>query len=332
MYHLNGTLVGDVMGISEKPLRVVFMGTPAYAVPVLNSIVESGHEIVGVFTRPDTRAGRGKQVVFSPVKHRAMQLGIKVFQPNNLKGECVKQAFSSDLVPDIAIVAAYGLFLPESLLNVPPLKTLNIHPSLLPKYRGASPVASAILNGDKEAGVSIMLIDDGVDTGPIIGQKVTEIRSEETGQDLTQRLFELGAYLLRENLPKWRQGSILPTPQDSEKASMTSRLTREQGEIEWRNSADYISRQVRAFYPWPGTHTYWDEVQLKITEASVLRASFHFEPGKVIRLHNCVAVTTGSELLKLEKIQLSGRNVTGINDFVAGYNHFIGASLGSIPK
>ena len=315
--------------MSHDQLRVVFMGTPALAVPALRALVERGHLVAGVYTKLDRRAGRGRKLRASPVKIFAEEHGLPVFQPSSLRKD--SEAARSDLAglaPDAVIVAAYGLFLPEELLRLPRLGCLNIHPSLLPRHRGPSPVATAILDGDEASGVTIMLLDEGVDTGPILAQRETRISEFETAEELTERLFGLGSELLIDTLDSWEVGQIVTTPQNDDDASFTRRLEREDGRIDWSQSADSIARRVRAFTPWPGTFTIWRGKTLKILRATPVDGAFDGVPGTVIRLDDSViAVLTGSGALEVQNLQIEGRRAMSATDFVRGYGDFVGSIL-----
>ena len=316
--------------MSHDPLRVVFMGTPAFAVPALRTLVERGYVVAGVYTQPDRRAGRGRKLRASPVKVFAEERDLRVFQPASLRkdSEAARSALA-DLAPDVVIVAAYGLFLPEEVLRVPRLGCLNIHPSLLPRHRGPSPVATAILDGDGATGVTIILLDEGVDTGPILAQRDTRIAEDETAEELTDRLFELGANLLVDSLDRWERGYIAPTPQNDDAASTTRRLKRDDGRIDWNLSADSIARRVRAFTPWPGAFTTWRGRTLKILRAKTADGRFHGSPGSVVRLDDStIAVLTGNGALEIQNLQIEGRRAMSATDFVRGYEDFIGSSLG----
>ena len=232
-----------------SPLRVVFMGTPAFAVPALGALLEMGCDIAGVYTQPDRRSGRGRRLSAPPVKQAAIERGLPVFQPASLRRDEEARRQIAALEPDLIVVAAYGLFLPAETLVVPSLGALNIHPSLLPRHRGPSPVATAILEGDTATGVTIMQLDEGMDSGPIVAQRETEIGAEETAEDLTSRLFSMGAELLTETIPKWSATETAPTPQDDSEATITRLLRREDGKIDWTQPAEHISRQVRAYHP-----------------------------------------------------------------------------------
>ena len=316
--------------MSHDPLRVVFMGTPAFAVPALRALVERGYVVAGVYTQPDRRAGRGRKLRASPVKKVAEEHGLPVFQPRSLRKDSeAARSDLADLAPDAVIVAAYGLFLPEEVLRLPRLGCLNIHPSLLPRHRGPSPIATAILDGDDTSGVTIMLLDEGVDTGPILAQSETRIADDETAEELTGRLFELGSELLIDTLDHWMQGQIVPTPQNNDDASVTRRLEREDGRIDWRQPADSLARRVRAFTPWPGAFTTWRGRTLKVLRAKSLNDPLDGMPGAVVRLDDSIiAVLAGEGALAVERLQLEGRQAMSAADFIRGYGDFISSTLG----
>lgn len=315
--------------MTRNPLRLVFMGTPDFAVPALSALLDAGHEIVGIFTQPDRRSGRGRRLSAPPVKEFAESRNLAVFQPTSLREDAEARQRISDLAPDAIVVAAYGLFLPEDTLAVPRLGCLNIHPSLLPRHRGPSPVATAILEGDETTGVTIMLLDEGMDTGPILAQHETLIGANETCDKLTLRLFDIGATLLTKTLDSWNKGEITPTTQDDARATITKRLQRADGRIEWNQSAESIARQIRAFTPWPGTFTTWRGRTLKILEAEPLDATQDNPPGKVVAMNNSeVAVSAGQGVLRLLSVQIEGRRASSAADFIRGYPDFIGSILG----
>ena len=309
-------------------LKVVFMGTPAFAIPALDALSDAGCDIVGVYTQPDRRSGRGRRLTASPVKQAALERGLAVFQPASLRRDADTRAHIASLRPDVIVVVAYGLFLPADTLAAPPLGALNIHPSLLPKHRGPSPVATAILQGDAITGVTLMQLDEGMDSGPIIAQRETSIGADETAETLTARLFHIGAELLTATLPSWRTGEISPTPQDESDATITSLLSRQDGTIDWTQPAAYIARQVRAYHPWPGSFTHWNGRQLKIHQASAPDMSTDAAPGTVIALTEGVGVATGDGVLLLRRVQIEGRQAADIADFTRGYRDFTGSLLG----
>ena len=313
--------------MSESRLRIVFMGTPVFAVKTLAALLERGHEVVGVYTRPDRRAGRGRKPSAPPVKTFAEERGIPVFQPETLTPDAVSQL--AELAPDAVAVAAYGVFLPKAALDAPRLGCLNIHPSLLPKHRGASPVAASILEGGETAGATVMLIDEGMDTGPILAQRRTKIRPSERADALTDRLFDMGSALLVEALDDWSAGRISPVPQDEAAATITRRLTREDGRVDWTESAAALERKSRAFHPWPGTFTTWRGENLKIWQARATESEgVSGEPGTVFRMKSGgAAAICGEGALELIETQLQGGKRLPTAEFSLGRD-FIGSVLG----
>lgn len=318
--------------MNDNSLRIVFMGTPLFAVPVLGSLLEAGHEIVGAYTQPDRKAGRGKKLQPSAVKQFALENDLPLYQPASLRRDQSARDEFNSLSADLIVVAAYGLFLPVEVFDSPRLKTLNIHPSLLPKYRGASPVSSAILNGDEVTGVTVMLIDEGMDSGDIVAQVETPIEPHETSDVLTLRLFEMGAKLLVETIPKWQRGEIKAYPQNDSKAIITERLSREDGRIDWSKSAEHIVRQIRAYHPWPGTFTYHNDKPLKVIRG-VLAAmdDESYEDalvGTVVQLSDeSIGVVTADGIVALEIVQAEGRRAVSVSEFAHGYPNFIGSRL-----
>jgi methionyl-tRNA formyltransferase len=315
---------------AERPVRVVFMGTPAFAIPVLAALLGAGHDVAGVFTRPDRPAGRGKRPTAPAVKAYGEDQGLPVFQPASLRPTRALDSLAS-LSPDLIVVAAYGLYLPAGMLELPPLGALNIHPSLLPKYRGPSPVASAILEGASVTGVTIMKIDEDMDSGAVVASRETPIGPDENAEELTARLFHEGASLLVEVLPRWAQGQIQAQPQDDSQATVTKRLSKEDGEIDWQLDANAIERQVRAYQPWPGSFTRWSGRLLKIVEAVAVEREIEEEsgPGLVVVLPSgTVAIACGEGALEVSQLQLEGRKPVGALDFVQGHTDFVGSTLG----
>lgn len=301
------------------------MGTPDFAVPVLSRLIDERHDIAAVYSQPDRPAGRGRKLVPTPTKRFAGERGIDVRQPKSLRSADEYEALAS-LSPDVVVVAAYGLFLPPEVLNVPPQGCLNIHPSHLPRYRGPSPVVSAILNGDDETGATIMKLDEGMDSGPILAQERVSIDEEETAPELTRRLFDLGADLLVDILPRWLSGDIQATPQDESCATFTTLVKKEDGEIDWNTSAARIARMVRAYDPWPGTFTNWDGKLLKILNATSMAGDA--PPGHIVGLDDGgVGIGTGDGLLAVNRLQIEGRRPSDAQDFVRGYPDFVGTEL-----
>ena len=305
------------------------MGTPAFSVPSLDALLRCGHDVVGVFTQPDRRAGRGRRLRPSPVKEFADQHRLTIFQPASLRSDPEACTSIADMGPDAIVVAAYGLFLPKVVLETPEYGCLNIHPSLLPKYRGPSPVISAILEGEETSGVSIMLLDEGMDTGPILAQESVAIGKDETSDGLTLRLFELGADLLVQTLDDWVGGEITPSMQNDDEATITRLLKREDGLLDWSGSATAIERRIRAFTPWPGTFTSWNGRTLKVLSGRSIPHDRRAAPGTVLESNGGgVSVATGSGALELVEVQLEGRARSGAAAFARGQRDFIGSVLG----
>ncbi len=313
------------MRMSDRP-RVIFMGTPEFAVPTLAMLVEEGYELVAVVTQPDRPAGRGRELTPSPVKRYALAHGLPVLQPETLRPpETVAELAA--LRPDVIVVAAFGMILRPAVLAIPPKGCLNVHASLLPRHRGASPISAAILAGDPVTGVTIMLMDEGMDTGPILAQATTEIRPDDTAGTLGERLARQGADLLAATLPMWLAGEIHPQPQPAEGATVCRPLRKEQGQIEWMRPAVEIERMVRAYQPWPGAFTFWRGQRLKILRSRAVEGVA--EPGVVIPWGEGAAVGTGEGLLALDEVQLAGRRAVRIAEFLRGQQGILGARLES---
>ena len=312
-------------------MRIIFMGTPEFAVSPLEQLVQNKYQVVAVYTRPDKPAGRGRSLVSSPVKRAAITWGLPVLQPVSLKkAEAVAQL--ADLHPDVIVVAAFGQILPQAVLDIPRHGCLNIHPSLLPRFRGASPVAAAILAGDENSGVSIMLMDSGLDTGPILARTTVPVSPQDTTDSLTTRLSAEAASLLPEVLPRWTRGEIKPEPQDEAAATYSGTITKEAGEIDWCLPAVQIGRRVRAFQPWPGCHTTWQGKRLGIIEAVPLPGVENLEAGQVVALGKEAAafgIGTADGVLGVLKVQLEGKRAMPAAEFLRGQRQFIGAILPS---
>ena len=306
------------------------MGTPGLSVPVLIALLDAGYHVAAVYTRPDRPTGRGKRLAPPEIKTFALSRGLPVFQPDSLRRDEEARRQMILLTPDVIVVAAYGLFLPADILDLPRLGCLNVHPSLLPRYRGPAPVASAILNGEEGIGVSIIRLDEGMDTGPILAQRETPIGLDETAGDLTTRLFELGAGLLVDILPGWERGEIEARPQEHDLATVTGRVSKEHGEIDWGLPAVQIARQVRAYHPWPGSFTRWQGKLLKIIEASPIEDGMRESatPGRVESMDDAFRIETGEGALLVRQVQLEGRRPAGAQEFSAGYRDFVGSTVG----
>jgi len=323
-------------------MRVVFMGTPEFALPSLRGLVEGGYDIVGVYTRPDRLAGRGRALTPPAVKTAALDYGLPVFQPPGLRRpEAVEELAS--LRPDVIVVCAFGVILRQPVLDIPAKGVLNVHPSLLPRHRGASPIAAAILAGDEQTGVTIMLLDPGMDTGPILSQRAVPISPWDTSGSLGERLAEVGAELLLEVVPRWLADEIEPQPQDDSLATQAPLLSKEDGAIDWNLPAIDIWRRVRAFNPWPGAFTTLAGQTLLIWDAWPLSVGGAGEPGAVLPLtaeqrqmlpskvgeKEALAVQTGEGLLAILRLQRAGRRSLTAAEFMRGQRDLFGRQLGS---
>lgn len=298
-----------------KSQKVVFMGSPDYAVPILE-MLNQNYRVVGVITQPDRPVGRGKKIQAPPVKILAQSLGLPVLQPEKIKGDEFVQELS-ELKPEVIIVAAYGKILPKGILDLPKFGCVNVHASLLPKWRGASPIQSAILNGDASSGVTIMLMDEGVDTGKILAQSEVEIDKEDTAESLSQKLSLSGAELLAATLPDYLNGSIQPQAQQEEEATFTRMLKKEDGEIDFSRSLEFIERQVRAYYPWPICYFKWDDSLLRVIKAEDNRTQkLACRQRGIIDKYPCIGTANGD--LKLVQVQPSGKRVMSGKDFLNG--------------
>jgi methionyl-tRNA formyltransferase len=311
--------------------RLVFMGTPPFAVPSLEALARE-YEVVAVFTQPDRPARRGRRLTPSAVKEAAVGWGLPVLQPESLRHENVV-AQLRDLEPRVMVVAAYGEILRPQVLAIPPAGVINVHPSLLPKYRGASPIEGALLAGEQETGVTIMLMDEGMDTGPILAQRSIAIELEDSAGSLGERLARLGAELLLDTLAPWLDGRIEARPQDGAQATYTKPVSKEDAVIDWALPAMEIWHRVRAYNPRPGARTWWEGDQLNVLRGRAL-AEWKGQggPGRVVQTTSGVAVVTGEGALLLEEIQLAGKRTMGVEDFVRGQRQFIGSELGQQPK
>ncbi len=312
-------------------MRVVFMGTPGFAVPSLEHLILNQYEVVAVYTQPDKVAGRGRSLVASPVKVAAVDFKLTVVQPANFREAAAVMQLAS-FHPDVIVVAAYGQILPQEVLDIPGYGCINIYPSLLPEFRGASPIASAILAGKEFTGVSIMLMGSGVDTGPVLGRAQIPVSPQDTTGSLTGKLSLLASRLLLEVLSGWFRGELAPQPQDESRATYCGVIKKEQGEVDWHLPAVDIWRRIRAFYPWPGCYTRWQGRQLKLLEAEPLPGREDLEPGQVVALDKegaAFGVGTGGGVLGILRLQLEGKQAMPAADFLRGQRQFIGARLPS---
>ncbi len=297
-------------------LSIVFAGTPEFSVPALEALVASRHRVVAVYTQPDRPAGRGQQLATSAVKQCALRHGLPVEQPSTLRDAAAVQRLAS-WKPDVMVVVAYGLILPATVLQIPPLGCLNIHASLLPRWRGAAPIHRALQAGDTQTGVTIMQMDAGLDTGPMLLERVTPIVASDTGSSLHDRLAQLGAQALIAALDGILDGLLQPRQQPDTGATYANKLRKEEALIDWNRPTAEIDRQIRAFNPWPVAETRWNGRQLRIWQATPLTESVTAAPGTVIGGDaNGIRVATVDGVIALTRIQLAGRRAVSAAEFM----------------
>ena len=310
--------------MNPPPWRIVFLGTPSFAIPTLEGLLRGPDKVVGVVTQPDREKGRGRKIAFSPVKELALQHGLNPLQPEKAKDEPFQKALK-DLQPDLCVVVAYGQILPDSVVKMPKYGAVNVHASLLPKYRGAAPIAWAILKGEKVTGVTTMVMDRGMDTGDILMQSEVPISAEDTCQTLQDRLAVLGAGLLLETLEKMKSGNIRSVPQDHSKATYAPPLRKEDGHIDWKKKAEEIDLQVRAFNPWPGAFTRWEDRLLRIYKGAVREKVLTGKTGTVAWVgSDFIEVEAGKDAYLIKEVQLEGRKRMSIREFLSGHPILVG--------
>lgn len=317
-------------------IRILFMGTPEFAVPSLKALLartrmrrSPAWQVVGVATQPDRPSGRGNKVTPSPVKEAALAAGVPVLQPTSLRKDPAAVEALRELAPDLIVVAAYGLILPQAVLDIPRYGCVNVHASLLPAYRGASPITASILAGDAETGVSIMLMDAGMDTGAVLDQSRLAIAPDDTTETLGVRLAELGAQSLVPVLERWLAGEIAPIAQENlpGEVSIVRMIKKEAGRIDWSLPAAQIERMTRAYQPWPTAFTMWNGEPLRILRAHVGENPVDGSPGSVFKSEGAIGVVTGDGALIFDTVQPAGKKPMGVRDFVNGAKEFIGATL-----
>jgi methionyl-tRNA formyltransferase len=305
--------------LSIPPWRIAFFGTPSFALPTLQSLLGGRDQVVGVVTQPDREKGRGRKVAISPVKELALRHGLNPLQPEKAKEETFQGALR-DLQPDLMVVVAYGQILPKSVLRIPKYGAINVHASLLPKYRGAAPIAWAILNGEKVTGVTTMVMDEGMDTGDILLQTEVSIGDGEMCETLHDRLASSGAQLLLETLEKMKVGNIHSIPQDHSRATYAPPFKKEDGHIDWKKEAQEIDRHIRAFNPWPGAFTKWGDQLLKIYKGEIRERAPAGKTGTVIWVgSDFIEVEAGKDSYFIKEIQLEGRRRMSIREFLSGH-------------
>ena len=312
--------------MSQPKPKLIFLGTPEFSIPSLWKLISNDLKPDLVLTQPDKPAGRHKKMRPSPVKLLAQENNLEISQPPTLKDEQVADIFKK-MSPDLGVVVAYGKIIPAAMLEIPKHGFLNLHPSLLPKYRGPSPIQTAILNGDVKSGVTIMLLDKGMDTGPMLSQKSVKLDSGETSETLHDKLSHLGADLLVETISLYLSGKIQPKAQDNNQAVVTKIITKEDGKVNWHQSAQAIDRQIRAYHPWPGAWTTWQGKKIKIVNASPIKKQGNDKLGQVIKQGQKVLVSCGKDCLSIIDLQLEGKKILPSNEFIRGHPNFISSNL-----
>ncbi|MCU7917626.1 MAG: methionyl-tRNA formyltransferase [Candidatus Thiodiazotropha sp. (ex Epidulcina cf. delphinae)] len=304
----------------SEPLKIIFAGTPEFAATALAALLTTDHPITAVYTQPDRPAGRGRKVQLSPVKQLALEKGIEVRQPPTLRDLSAQQALAA-LEADLMVVVAYGLLLPQAVLDAPGLGCINIHASLLPRWRGAAPIQRAILAGDRESGVTIMRMEAGLDTGPMLYTLKTPIHADDTGGSLHDRLADLGAQALLACLPGLAEGTLQAELQDESLANYATKLDKQEGLIDWSQPAEVIDRKVRAFNPWPVAQCRYGDKMIRLWRCQPLAADIAAEPGRVLRTGKAgIDVATGQGLLRILELQMPGKRAIPAGDFVNAHS------------
>ena len=312
----------------SDPPRILFYGSPDFAIPTLQALIDSPFRPIAVITQPDARAGRGRSLRPPPIKQLAAAHDIRALQPAKLRDRAAIAQIAS-LRPDLQIVAAYGQLIPTEILDLPPHGSLNVHASLLPRWRGASPISAAILHGDTETGVSIMLVDEHEDTGDILRQQSTPVDPSENAGELSDRLAQMGAQLLLETIPDWLNGAITPIPQDSARATRARRVKKSQGRIDWQQPADQIARHIRAYTPWPAAATTLDQTPIRVTLATYSDSAAPNLPGTILQAETTIDVATADGVLQIHRLQRAGKRELSAEEFGRGTRDLVGRRFGT---
>ena len=314
-------------------LRIVFMGTSSFAATILKALIQAEHHIISVYTQKEKKSGRNQQITPSKVKLLAQKNNYSVFEPTEFNKETIEKL--KEQKPDIIIVTAYGKILPKAVLDLPGFGVLNIHPSLLPRFRGPSPIQNAILENVTLSGTTIMLMDKEIDSGAILKQKQITLNPQETYQEILPKMAQISAQLLIETIPYWVKRKIKPIKQKEEEATYCQLIERSDGKIIWEETALNIYNKWRAFIVWPGIFTYWKvgdfNIRLKLEKISLMKkekvVEVNYKLGQIFQLGDKIAVQAGDGAIVLEEIQLAGKNITAIKDFVNGHPNFINSIL-----
>lgn len=303
----------------RKALNIIFAGTPEFAASALQACISSRHNVVAVFTQPDRPAGRGRKIQFGPVKQLAINAGIPVFQPKVLSEEEFAQI--ENLQADVMLVSAYGLLLPKEVLDAPKLGCINIHASLLPRWRGAAPIQRAIIAGDEETGISIMQMVEGLDAGPVLKKFICKISTADTGSSLHDRLANVAATEIVCVLEALQENKLTATVQDETQVSYAKKLSKQEANIDWQQSALEIERKIRAFTTWPIAYTYWKQQRIRIWKAQTSTVKSDLTPGSILRCDKqSIEVATGEGVLSLTELQLAGGKVIKALDFINAHD------------
>jgi methionyl-tRNA formyltransferase len=313
--------------LTPPPWRILFFGSPTFAIPTLKNLLQGPDEVVAVVTQPDREKGRGRKVFPCPVKEVALQHGLTLLQPEKVREEVFLEKIK-DLQSELFVVVAYGQILPKSLLQIPKYGAVNVHASLLPKYRGAAPIAWAILKGDRVTGVTTIAMDEGMDTGGILLQTEIPIGEKDTNETLHDRLALSGAQLLVETLKGMKEGDLHPVPQDHSRATLAPPLKKEDGRIDWGKEAREIDRRVRALNPWPGTLTEWNGQLLKIIKGEVREETSKGKTGRITWVGlDSIEVATGKGSFLIKEVQPEGKRRMSVRDFLAGHPIPVGTNF-----
>ena len=311
-------------------MRIVFMGTPEFAVPSLEALLQSEDTLVGVVTQPDKPKGRGQAMAISPIKQLADKAGVPILQPLKMKDPAFLDALRA-WQPDLIAVTAFGRILPPVILEMPPKGCVNVHGSLLPKYRGAAPIQWAVINGEQETGITTMLMDAGMDTGPMLLQERVPIEPEDTAGSLSEKLSKVGGALLVETIRRLKAGTLTPRPQDNNHATMAPLLEKDMGQIDWTSAATDITNRIRGLSPWPGAYTYADHVRWTIWKARALDDPTSTEPGTVVAItKEAIHIATGRGVLAILELQPANSRRMTVQQYLAGHRLTPGFRLHSL--